>query len=144
MCESAAEEGTTATASGGVLSIVRGRLPQTADWTHNYGTSANTYSNEDQQVKGPFGILWYGDPGPRERIDRHATPPIPLVVDGVSFTTADDRLMAFDVYNGIRVWDRLIPGVDRSGLPLATSNLAAHGAVAGRPCARRKVVRRRL
>lgn len=129
--ESAAEEGTTVTASGGVLRIARGRLPQTADWTHNYGTSANTYSNEDQQVKGPFGILWYGEPGPRERIDRHATPPIPLVVDGVAFTTADDRLMAFDVYNGIRVWDRLIPGVDRSGLPLATSNLAAHGAMAG-------------
>jgi len=123
----ASDEGAAVTADGGLIRIVRGRLPDTADWTHNYGTPANTYCNEDQQVKGPFGILWYGDPGPRERIDRHATPPIPLVVAGIMFTTADDRLMAFDVYNGVRIWDRLIPGVDRSGLPIATSNMAASG-----------------
>ncbi len=123
-----AESSYTVTTDGGLLQVTRGRLPDTADWTHNYGTSANTYCNEDQQVKGPFGTLWYGDPGPRDRIDRHAAPPIPLVVDGIMFTTADDRLMAFDVYNGIKYWDRLIPGVDRSGLPIATSNMAAHGA----------------
>ncbi|MCU0874642.1 MAG: PQQ-binding-like beta-propeller repeat protein, partial [Pirellulaceae bacterium] len=121
------ESGHTVDTDDGLLQITRGRLPDSADWTHNYGTSANTYCNEDQRVKGPFGILWYGDPGPRDRIDRHATPPIPLVVDGIMFTTADDRLMAFDVYNGIKYWDRLIPGVDRSGLPIATSNMAAHG-----------------
>ncbi len=114
-------------ADGGLMRITRGRLPNTADWTHNYGTPANTYCNEDQTVKGPFGVLWYGDPGPRDRIDRHATPPIPLVVDGVLFTVGDDRLLAFDVYNGIRHWERLIPGVDRGGLPLATSNMAAYG-----------------
>ena len=107
--------------------VVRGKISGTADWTHNYGTAGNTYSNEDQRVKGPFGILWYGDPGPRERIDRHATPPIPLVLDGILFTTGNDRLMAFDAYNGIQQWERSIPGVARSGLPLATSNMAAHG-----------------
>jgi len=123
----AASAGATAATDGGGIRVVRGRVPNTADWTHNYGTAANTYCNEDQQVKGPFGILWYGEPGPRDRIDRHATPPIPLVVDGILFTTAEDRLMAFDVYNGVKYWERYIPEVDRSGLPLATSNMAAWG-----------------
>jgi len=121
------DSGATVTAEGGVARIVRGKLLGTADWGHNYATSANTYCNEDQRVKGPFGILWYGEPGPRERIDRHATPPIPLVVDGIMFTVGRDRLMAFDAYNGIKHWDRVIPGVARSGLPMATSNMAAHG-----------------
>ena len=116
-----------ASADNGPRRLVRGRLPNTADWTHNYGTAANTYCNGDLQVHGPFGILWYGDPGPRDRIDRHATPPIPLVVDGILLTVADDRLLAFDAYNGIQHWERWIVGVDRSGLPLATSNLAAVG-----------------
>jgi outer membrane protein assembly factor BamB len=107
--------------------LVRGKLPGTADWTHNYGTAANTYSNGDQQVRGPFGVLWYGEPGPRERIDRHATPPIPLVTDGILFTVGQDRLMAFDVYNGVKHWERRIRGVGRSGLPLATANMVAHG-----------------
>ena len=106
---------------------VRGKLPGTADWTHNYGTSANTYCNEDQQVKGPFGVLWYGGPGPRERIDRHATPPIPLVMDGILYTLGPDRLMAFDAYNGVKHWERKIFGAARSGLPIATSNMAAQG-----------------
>jgi outer membrane protein assembly factor BamB len=114
-----------AAADEGPRRLIRGRLPNTADWTHNYGTAANTYGNGDQQVQGPFGILWYGEPGPRDRIDRHATPPIPLVVDGILLTVADDRLLAFDAYNGIQHWERWIVGVDRSGLPLATSNLAA-------------------
>jgi len=108
-----------------VVRIERGKIPGSRDWTHNYATAANTYSSEDPHVKGPFGVLWYGDPGPRKRIERHATPPIPLLVNGRLFTTGYDLVMAYDAYNGICYWEREIPGATREGLPLGTSNLAA-------------------
>jgi outer membrane protein assembly factor BamB len=103
----------------------RGKIPGSRDWTHNYATSANTYCSEDPLVKGPFGVLWYGRPGPRKRIERHAASPIPLVVDGIMFTTGYDIVMAYDIYNGVKYWERLIPGVTRTSLPMGTSNLVA-------------------
>ena len=118
-------QGATAERIGGLLKIARGRIPQAADWTHNYASAANTYSSEDPHVKGPFGILWYGEPGPRKRIDRHAGPPMPLMVGGTVFTIGPDLVMAFDAYNGLPYWEREIPGATRRNLPINTSNLAA-------------------
>ena len=118
---------------GGVLRIgdqeqVRGALEGARNWTHNYGSPANRQCSDDQLVRGPFGILWYGEPGPRKRIDRHATPPMPLVVDGRMYLEGYDRLMAYDIYNGVKYWEREIPGVTRRKLPVGTSNLVADGA----------------
>ncbi len=110
---------------GSMLEIKRGALPGAKDWTHNYATAANTYCSEDQRVKGPFGVLWYGEPGPQKRVDRHATAPIPLVAGGIMFTEGYDLLMAYDIYNGVQYWEREIPGVTRTSLPLGTSNIAA-------------------
>ncbi|HUT32471.1 MAG TPA: PQQ-binding-like beta-propeller repeat protein [Planctomycetota bacterium] len=115
----------TAETGGGFVAITRGRIPGTRDWTHNYATPANTYCSEDPLVRGPFGVLWYGEPGPRDRIERHATPPVPLVVNGILFTIGYDRVMAYDVYNGLRRWEREIPGATRQRLPINTSNMAA-------------------
>ena len=114
--------------AGGFLRITRGPIPGARDWTHNYATPANTYCSEDPHVRGPFGVLWFGEPGPRQRIERHATPPVPLVVGGVLFTIGYDRVMAYDVYNGVLHWEREIPGATRQGLPIDTSNMAADAA----------------
>ena len=105
--------------------VVRGPLAGATNWTHNYATAANTYCSEDALVRGPFGILWYGRPGPRDRIDRHATPPVPLVVDGRMFLTGYHRVMCYDVYNGVLHWQRTMLDVARTGLPIGTSNLVA-------------------
>ncbi len=102
----------------------RGKDEGTRNWTHNYATAANTYCSEDS-VAGPFGILWYGDPGPRKRIDRHSRGPVPLVVDGVALMTGYDLVMAYDIYNGRKLWERWMPGATREDLPTGTSNLAA-------------------
>lgn len=118
-------EGAEARREGAWLVVKRGRLPLAKDWTHNYATPANTYCSEDASVKGPFGVLWYGEPGPRDRIERHATPPLPLVVGGVMFTIGYERVMAYDVYNGVCCWERELEGATREHLPLNTSNLAA-------------------
>lgn len=107
------------------VQITRGPLPGARDWTHNYATAANTYCSEDPLVRGPFGVLWYGEPGPRERIDRHATPPVPLVVGSAMFTVSPDSVMAYDIYNGVCLWRRELDGAGRRNLPINTSNLAA-------------------
>ena len=107
------------------LRLRRGALPGARNWTHNHGSPANLQCSNDQLVHGPFGILWFGEPGPRKRIERHATPPMPLVVDGVMFLEGYDLLMAYDIYNGTKYWERWIPGVTRQGLPVGTSNLVA-------------------
>ncbi|MCL4201586.1 MAG: PQQ-binding-like beta-propeller repeat protein [Pirellulaceae bacterium] len=111
--------------SGDTWRITRGPVPESRDWTHNYATAANTSSSEDPLVKGPFGVLWYGEPGPRQRIDRHATGPMPLVVAGRMFTVGYDLVLAYDAYNGTCLWQREIPGAARQHLPINTSNLAA-------------------
>jgi len=115
----------TAERIDGLLKITRGRIPRSADWTHNYANAANTYCSEDPLVKGPFGVLWYGEPGPQKRIERHATPPVPLVVGSILFTIGYDLVMAYDVYNGVPYWERKIQGATRGHLPINTSNLAA-------------------
>ena len=109
----------------GFLALRRGKIPGSANWSHNYATAGNTYCSEDQAVKGPFGILWYGEPGPRQRVDRHARGPVPLVIDGIVFLTGYDLAMAYDVYNGTKYWERWIPGITRLDLPAGTSNLVA-------------------
>jgi len=108
-----------------LLVLRRSKIPGSANWSHNYATAGNTYCSEDQAVKGPFGILWYGEPGPRQRVDRHARGPVPLVIDGIVFLTGYDLAMAYDVYNGKKYWERWIPGITRLDLPAGTSNLVA-------------------
>ncbi len=123
--ETLEQAGSAVSRVGDLWKITRASIPGARNWTHNYATAANTYSSGDPHVKGPFGVLWYGEPGPRRRIDRHATPPMPLVVDGIMFTIGYDRVMAYDVYNGVPYWEREMPGATRTHLPINTSNLAA-------------------
>lgn len=120
-----AKAGATAVRDGATSKITRGRVPGSRDWTHNYATPGNTSCSADAAVRGPFGVLWYGRPGPRQRIDRHAAPPIPLVVGGMMFTLGTDRVMAYDLYNGLLHWRREIRGATRTGLPIDASNLVA-------------------
>ncbi|MGD0091390.1 MAG: PQQ-binding-like beta-propeller repeat protein [Planctomycetota bacterium] len=123
------------------LVLKRGRVPGTQDWTHNYATPANTYCSEDSRVRGPFGVLWYGRPGPRQRIERHASPPMPLVVNGILFTLGYDLVMAYDVYNGVCCWERELEGATREHLPLNTSNLAADESSLFVVCSARRCLR---
>lgn len=109
----------------GFAKVGTGPISGARDWRHNYATAGNTSCSEDQNVRGPFGVLWYGRPGPRQRIERHASPPMPLVVGGRLYTIGYDRVMAYDIYNGLLHWRREIRGVTRTGLPIDVSNMAA-------------------
>jgi len=105
--------------------VCRGKLPGAADWTHQGADPANTYCSEDRLVRPPFGILWFGDPGPHEAADRHARGAAPLVVNGRLFVAGPETVAAYDAYNGTFLWRRPVPGIGREQMPLECSGLVA-------------------
>jgi outer membrane protein assembly factor BamB len=83
-----------------------GPLPDTADWTHQYGDSANTVMSNDKLVKAPLGLLWFGGPSNDKILPRHGHGPSPQVVDGRLFIEGRDMIRAVDVYTGRLLWER--------------------------------------
>ena len=119
------ETGTTTNVAGNWVKITRGPLPGAGSWTHQYANAGNTAGGDDQHVRGPLGILWYGDPGPTRMPSRHASTAAPLALNGLMFVQGEDVIMAYDAYNGVLVWEREIPGATRLHLKTNVSNLAA-------------------
>ena len=119
------EKGTQVTVGDGEARVARGPLAGAGSWTHQYAEPGNTACGDDRLVKGPIGILWYGEPGPGRMANRHASPASPLAVGGRMFVQGEDIVMAYDAYNGVKLWDREIEGATRVGLMGRCSNLAA-------------------
>lgn len=114
-------------AADGSLVVTRGALPGAGTWTHQYGDAGNTSNSRDHRVKGGLGVLWYGDPGPSKMINRHEGAAAPLSVGGRMFVQGTDSVMAYDIYNGLFLWEKKNPGALRTGVfnNEDTSNLAA-------------------
>ena len=83
-----------------------GRLPGSADWTHQYGNVANTIKSDDQRVKLPLGILWFGGSSNMDVLPRHGHGPPQQVVGGRLFIEGMSSLSARDVYTGRVLWKR--------------------------------------
>jgi len=75
-------------------------------------------------VKAPLGVLWFGHPGPEKMVDRHDRAPAPLVLDSRFFLEGENILTAYDLYNGLKLWQRDIPGALRRSVSQQNSNLA--------------------
>jgi len=107
--------------------VTRGGLPGADNWTHQYADPGNTACSNDQLVKGPLGILWFGEPGPKRMVNRHASSVAPLSVNGRMFIQGENLIMAYDAYNGWPLWEREIAGALRLHMRIHTdsSNLAA-------------------
>ena len=95
------------------LSYTRGSLDGAGDWTEEYGNPGNTACSSDELVQGPLGILWFGEPGSKKMLDRHAKSQSPLSMDGRMFIQGEEVVMAYDAYNGTLLWEREIPGAIR-------------------------------
>jgi len=109
---------------GAWATITRGPLPGAGSWTHQYANPGNTACGDDQLVKAPFGVLWFGRPGPRHMVNRHARAAGPLSLDGRLFIQGENTVMAYDAYNGLKLWQRDIPGAIRTSASHDSSNLA--------------------
>jgi outer membrane protein assembly factor BamB len=93
--------------SGDFIRLTRvGPLPDSADWTHQYGDSANTVMSYDKAVKAPLGLLWFGGPANDKILPRHGHGPSPQVVGGRLLIEGRNMIRAVDVYTGRLLWER--------------------------------------
>ena len=107
--------------------FVRGPLAGAGNWTHLYGNLGNTACSDDEIVKPPLGLLWFGNPGPGDMANRHVRAASPLAFDGRLFVQGENVVMAYDIYNGLRLWRRELPGAYRPNASHDGSNLAVCG-----------------
>jgi hypothetical protein len=103
--------------SNGFLLLVReGPLPGSDDWTHQYGDIANTVKSDDQLVKLPLGILWFGGSPNTDVLPRHGHGPPEQVIGGKLFIEGMDCISARDVYTGRVIWKKNIPKLNNYGI----------------------------
>ncbi len=98
--------------SGGDLLLVReGALPGSADWTHQYGDIAQTIKSDDQLVKLPLGVLWFGGNSHNDVLPRHGHGPPEQVIGGRMFIEGMGVISSRDVYTGRVLWKRELAGL---------------------------------
>ena len=117
----------TLSRDGGLwVRLERGPLAGAGRWTHQYAEPGNTACSDDRIIGGPLGLLWFGEPGSAPMVNRHDAAAAPLVVNGRTFIQGENNVMAYDSYNGVRLWKRHIPGALRTQLKrYECGNLAA-------------------
>jgi len=99
----------------GVWAVLRRTpAPGAGEWTQLYSDSGHTACSMDQ-VQGPMKVLWFGEPGPRDIIDRHHRPMSSLFKQGRLFIPGDNLVMAADGYNGTSLWRLEAPNSRRVG-----------------------------
>ena len=91
---------------GHMLISRTGALEGAADWTHNYGDIANTIKSDDQAVKAPLGILWFGGNSNLDVLPRHGHGPSEQVIDGRLIIQGINSISARDVYTGRTIWKK--------------------------------------
>jgi len=118
------------------LDFRRGPLPGAGSWTHQYAEPGNTTCSDDELVRAPLGLLWFGNPGPTQMAERHLRAAAPLAVNGRMFVlgegtanragVGENTVMAFDAYNGLPLWERKIRGALRVSVTHDAGNSAAN------------------
>ncbi|NLY01583.1 MAG: PQQ-binding-like beta-propeller repeat protein [Rhodopirellula sp.] len=130
-------DGGEVTEKGGTwLDFRRGALPGAGSWSHQYANAGNTTCSDDQLVRCPLGLLWFGEPGPTQMAERHTRAAAPLAVGGRVFVqgegsanragAGDNTVMAYDAYNGVKLWERKIRGALRVSVTHDAGNSAAN------------------
>lgn len=110
-------EGPTTVATHDAWGILeRGPLPGAGNWSHQYGNPANTGVTSETRVRSGLGVLWYGDPGPGEMVNRHDGAVGPLSTNGRLFVQGETTILAYDAYNGLFLWKYENPEALRTGV----------------------------
>ncbi|GAH38189.1 unnamed protein product, partial [marine sediment metagenome] len=105
--------------------IVRGALRGAGEWTHQYADAGKSGCSNDQLVKWPLKLLWFGKPGPAHIISRHWKPSAPVSINGRLFVAGQHTIIAVDAYNGYELWATDLPAVGRMRVSSAGGNFAA-------------------
>ena len=83
-----------------------GSLEGVDEWTHNYGDISNTLKSDDERVKAPLGILWFGGNSNLDVLPRHGHGPGEQVIDGRLIIQGMNSISARDVYTGRVLWEK--------------------------------------
>jgi len=83
----------------------RGPLEGAGSWTHQFANAANTSCSDDQLLRGPLGVLWFGGCGPEGMPMEKSRSPAPLYMDGRVYVQASSTLKCIDAYNGRMLWE---------------------------------------
>ncbi len=100
------EQAQVQTNSTGLIIKRNGPLPGADDWTHQYGSIANTLKSDDSRVKLPLGILWFGGSSNMDVLPRHGHGPPQQVLGGRLYIEGMNSISARDVYTGRVLWQR--------------------------------------
>jgi outer membrane protein assembly factor BamB len=103
---------------------VRAPLEDAGEWTHAYAEPGNSACSGDRLVKGDMTVQWFGEPGPRDMIDRHHRNVPPLFKDGRLFVPGDCVVFAVDAYNGTIEWKIDVLNSRRLGAFLDAGSMA--------------------
>jgi len=114
----------TAGGEGSWVVAERGKLEGAGAWTHVFADPQNSSCSDDRLVRGSLRVLWFGAPGPKGIIDRHASSMSPVSMDGRLFVEGEETIRAYDSYNGAFLWKRKIPGAVRVQTKIDSGNLA--------------------
>ncbi|NQT52807.1 PQQ-binding-like beta-propeller repeat protein, partial [bacterium] len=122
--------------AGPWLTFVRGPLPGAGGWTHQYAEPGNTTCSDETLLECPLGLLWFGDPGPGKMAERHRRPAAPLAINGRLFIqgegtenrigAGENSIMAYDAYNGVKLWERGVRGALRTTISHDGGNSAVN------------------
>ncbi len=83
-----------------------GALPGSSPWTHNNGDIANTVKSDDELVRAPLGLLWFGGNSNLDVLPRHGHGPSEQIIDGRLIIQGVNSISARDVYTGRVLWKR--------------------------------------
>ena len=93
-----------------------GPLPGSSSWTHQYGNISNTVKSDDELVKLPLGILWFGGSSNMDVLPRHGHGPPEQIVKGRLIIEGLDCIQARDVYTGRVLWKTALKKPDIYGV----------------------------
>ncbi|MCE5325403.1 MAG: PQQ-binding-like beta-propeller repeat protein, partial [Planctomycetaceae bacterium] len=122
--EGAREGQNAAKAPAGWQKIVRDPLKDARPWTHQYAVPGNTASSMDKEVRGPFRVQWFGNPGPADFVDRHYWGASPLALDGRMFVCSYSAVTAYDAYTGTELWNYPLKNATRAHIADVPGNVA--------------------
>ncbi len=97
---------------GAMEIATRGPLAGSGDWTHQYCDPANSNCSSDTLLSGRLGVLWFNDlafPVP----SRHGRGRAPLFFNGRLFIQGLDGLLCVNAYNGRKLWEYPLPGIQQ-------------------------------
>jgi len=95
---------------GEMKKTVRGPLEGAGSWTHQYCDPANTNCSADTLVRRPLEMLWFTDLA-FAMPSRHGRGRAPLALDGRLFIQGIDGVLCVDAYNGRKLWEHSLPGI---------------------------------